>query len=175
MRNWVERVVVAHNLCPFAKRELDAGKVRFAVTDADDEEQLLLELADELQRLNREPDIETTLLIHPQVLQDFLDYNQFLAACDELLEQASLDGIYQIASFHPDYQFAGTEPGDAENYSNRSPYPMLHILREDSVARAVANHPDVEGIPERNIALLRELGSEQLRATLQGCFEDKSA
>lgn len=171
MRRWVERVVVAHNLCPFARRELAAGTVRFVVTDAADEEQLLLALADELDLLNRDPDIETTLLIHPRVLQDFLDYNQFLAACEELLEQLSLDGVYQIASFHPDYQFADTEPEDAENYSNRSPYPMLHILREDSVARAVAGHPDVEGIPDRNIALLKKLGSEHLSDILRSCFD----
>jgi hypothetical protein len=171
VRRWVERIVVAHNLCPFASRELDAGTVRFVVAVAEDEAQLLLALADELERLNRDPDIETTLLIHPQVLQDFLDFNQFLAACDKLLEQLSLDGVYQIASFHPDYQFAGTQPQDAENYSNRSPYPMLHILREDSVARAVAGHPDVEGIPDRNIALLKELGSERLGEILRGCLE----
>lgn len=172
VRRWVERVVVAHNLCPFARRELDADTVRFVVTDAGDEEHLLLALADELERLNREPGIETTLLIHPQVLQDFLDYNQFLAACDALLQQLALDGVYQIASFHPGYQFAGTDPQDAENYSNRSPYPMLHILREDSVARAVAAHPDAEGIPDRNIALLNKVGSEQLGKLLCSCFGD---
>lgn len=175
VRRWVERVVVAHNLCPFARRELEAGSIRFVVTDATDEEQLLLALADELERLNRQPDIETTLLIHPQVLRDFLDFNQFLVACDALLRQVSLEGVYQIASFHPDYQFAGTGPGDAENYSNRAPYPMLHILREDSVAAAVAGHPDAEGIPDRNIAELNRLGSEHLGKLLRGCFEDGPA
>ena len=171
VQRWVARVVVAHNLCPFARRELEAGTVRFCVTGATDEEQLLLVLADELECLNLDPDIETTLLIHPQVLRDFLDFNQFLAACDQLLSQLSLEGVYQIASFHPDYQFAGTRPEDAENYSNRSPYPMLHILREDSVARAVAGHPDVEGIPERNIAVLNQIGRERLQAIWQDCFE----
>ncbi len=165
-RQWVERLVVAHNLCPFAKRELVAGSVRFCVTNAQDEAQLLLALSDELERLNREPDIETTLLIHPRILRDFLDFNQFLEACDQLLVQTSLDGVYQIASFHPEYQFAGTQPQDAENYSNRSPYPMLHILREDSVARAVASHPDAEGIPDRNIAVLNQLGSKYLKKLL---------
>jgi len=172
VQRWVERVVVAHNLCPFARRELESGAVRFCVTDTEDEAQLLLVLADELERLNREPAIATTLLIHPRVLQDFLDFNQFLGACDELLIQASLDGVYQIASFHPDYQFAGTQAEDAENYSNRAPYPMLHILREDSVARAAAGHPDVEGIPDRNIALLNQLGREHLQEVWQGCFEE---
>ncbi len=171
-RRWVERLVVGHNLCPFARRELDADRVRFWVTDADDEEQLLLALGDELAHLHRQPDIETTLLIHPRVLEDFLDYNQFLAACDELLLQLTLDGVFQIASFHPHYQFAGTGPEDAENYSNRSPYPMLHLLREDSVAKAVASHPDVEAIPERNIALLEKLGSERLARSLEQCLEE---
>ncbi len=171
-RRWVERLVVGHNLCPFARRELEGERVRFTVTAAEDEEGLLMALAEELELLRRFPDIETTLLIHPQVLQDFLDYNQFLAACEALLLESGLEGVFQVASFHPDYQFAGTTADDAENYSNRSPYPMLHILREDSVARAVAGHPDVEGIPNRNIALLNELGAEQLRATLRDCLTD---
>ncbi|MEE4191138.1 MAG: DUF1415 domain-containing protein [Halieaceae bacterium] len=169
-RRWVARVVVGHNLCPFARRELEADSVRFAVSDAKDEEGLLLALVEELELLRRLPTIETTLLIHPQVLQDFFDYNQFLGACEALLLESGLEGVFQVASFHPDYQFAGTRPEDAENYSNRSPYPMLHILREDSVARAVAGHPDVEGIPERNIAMLEKLGAERLRATLQDCI-----
>ncbi|MDJ0879737.1 MAG: DUF1415 domain-containing protein [Halieaceae bacterium] len=171
VRHWVEHLVVVYNLCPFAWREMEAGTVRFHVTGAEGEEQLLMALVDELELLQSDPSIETTLLIHPHVLRDFLEYNQFLGACEELLLQLGLEGIFQIASFHPDYRFAGTGPGDAENYSNRSPYPMLHILREDSVARAVAGHPDVEGIPERNIALLKELGAEKLQEILQGCLQ----
>lgn len=170
-RRWVESLVIGLNLCPFARRELEAGSVRFSMTDANDVEQLLNALADELALLRREPDIETTLLIHPRVLQDFLDYNQFLVACDELLLQSGLEGVLQIASFHPDYQFAGTQPSDAENYSNRSPYPMLHILREGSVERAVAAHPDAAGIPDRNIALLNELGSDRLQQILRASRE----
>jgi hypothetical protein len=165
-------VVVGYNLCPFARRELEAGKVCFAVSEARDEEQLLLALAAELEHLNADPDIETTLLIHPYVLTDFMDFNQFLATCDALLGQLALTGIYQIASFHPDYRFAGTQPQDAENYSNRAPYPMLHVLREDSVARAVDGHPNAEGIPDRNIALLNRLGSEHLGQVLLDCFEE---
>jgi hypothetical protein len=171
VRRWVERLVIAHNLCPFARRELEGGSVRFRVTDAQDEEQLMMALVDELERLRREPDIETTLLIHPGVLQDFVDFNQFLAACDELLVLASLDDVFQIASFHPDYQFTGTSPEDAENFSNRSPYPILHILREDSVSRAVAAHPDAAGIPDCNIALLKELGSDRLQQIWRECFD----
>lgn len=172
-RAWVENPVISLNLCPFAKRELVRNRVRFAVTDASTETQLLLALDAELKRLDREPDVETTLLIHPEALGDFDDYNQLLDLADALLVQAGWEGVYQIASFHPDYQFAGTEPEDAENYTNRSPYPMLHLLREASLANAVDRHPDVGGIPERNIALLQGLGTEAMAARLQACLDSQ--
>ncbi len=168
-RKWVESMVVAMNLCPFAGRELINDRVRFSVTDAASEAQLLTVLETELELLGADPSIETTLLIHPGVLQDFYDYNQFLDYADGLLVQMKLEGICQIASFHPDYQFGGTAPDDAENYSNRSPYPMLHLLREDSLGRAIAQYPDVEAIPERNIELLKQLGRQRLEAMLQAC------
>jgi hypothetical protein len=117
----VETLVVGLNLCPFAKRELVQNRVRFAVTDAVTEEQLLLDLQAELELLNSGEVVETTLLIHPKVLQDFYNYNQFLSHADSLLMEMGLVGVYQIASFHPDYQFGGTEPDDVENYTNRSP------------------------------------------------------
>lgn len=154
------------NLCPFAKRELVKERVRFAITAATTEAQLLAALRSELERLQGDASIETTLLIHPQVLQDFYDYNQFLEVADTLLADLQLDGVFQIASFHPDYQFAGTTPDDAENYTNRTPYPLLHLLREDSLERAIASYPDVDDIPERNIALMRDLGSDALRQLL---------
>jgi hypothetical protein len=169
VRLWVQRLVVDLNLCPFAKRELVKNRVRFMVSDARSEEQLLAALQAELERLERDAAIETTLLIHPHVLQHFYDYNQFLDVADQLLVQMQLDGVYQIASFHPQYQFAGTMPDDAENYSNRSPYPLLHLLREDSLERAIASYPDVEQIPERNIALMNRLGSDKLKALLDSC------
>ena len=162
VRRWVETFVVELNLCPFAKKELLANKVRFYVTPADNEEALLLALQAELDRLDQEPEIETTVLILPHLLHDFLDYNQFLDLADALIDQMGLDGVYQIASFHPDYQYAGTQPADAENYINRSPYPLLHILREDSVGKAIASYPDVAQIPVRNIALMNEMGIEKL-------------
>jgi len=130
MRRWVEDLVVGLNLCPFAGRELVRNRVRFVVTEATTEEQLLAALETELALLNNDPAVETTLLIHPDVLQDFFDYNQFLDTADQLLVHTELEGVYQVASFHPDYQFAGTAAYDAENFTNRSPYPMLHILRE---------------------------------------------
>jgi hypothetical protein len=164
--------VVGLNLCPFAKRELVNDRVRFAVTDSTTEEQLLAALQAELELLNNDANIETTLLIHAYVLQDFYDYNQFLNVADELLLQMNLDGVYQVASFHPHYQFGGTAPDDAENYTNRSPYPMLHLIREESLERAIAGYPDVDQVPERNIALMNRLGQEKLQALLQACFAD---
>lgn len=162
--------MVGLNLCPFAKTELINSRIRFTVTDATTEEQLLVALQAELELLNNDETIETTLLIHPKVLADFDDYNQFLNYADGLLEQMNLEGIYQIASFHPDYQFGGTHAGDAENYTNKSPYPMLHLLREASLERAIASYPNPGKIPERNIALMEEMGAEKLKVLLQTCF-----
>ena len=159
------------NLCPFAKRELVKNRVRFAVTQATTEEQLLTALQTELELLSRETSIETTLLIHPNVLHDFYDYNQFLSYAEELLVEMKLEGVYQIASFHPDYRFAGTEPADAENYTNRSPYPLLHLIREESLERAIAAYPDVDTIPLRNTELMNTLGEDKLQQLLQACFD----
>ena len=170
-RRWVEQLVVAFNLCPFAKRELVKERVRFVVSKAIDEATLLDELAHELALLNVDSSVETTLLIHPQVLQDFYQYNDFLEAADELLVDMGLEGVYQVASFHPDYQFGGTEPDDAENYTNRSPYPMLHLLREDSLSEAIDNYPEVDLIPERNIDCMNGQGVEKLRVLLQSCLK----
>lgn len=172
VRCWVETLVVGLNLCPFAKRELVKNRVRFAVSEAVTEAQLLGDLQAELELLNRDDGVETTLLIHPRVLQDFYDYNQFLNDADDLLVQLELDGVYQIASFHPDYQFGGTGPEDVENYTNRSPYPILHLIREESLERAIASYPDVERIPEHNIELLQSLGREKLQALLRRCLDD---
>jgi hypothetical protein len=170
VRHWVESVVVDLNLCPFAKRELVKNRIRFAVTQATTEVLLLKALQAELELLSSDPSIETTLLIHPDVLQDFYHYNQFLNDVDDLLAQLNFSGIYQVASFHPDYQFAGTAPADGENYTNRSPYPMLHLIREESLERAIAGYPDVDGIPARNKELMNSLGADKLRALLKACF-----
>ena len=156
---WINDFVVAHNLCPFAAKELRANRVRFAETPANDAESLLQALADELALLQADPHIETTVLVHPEVLADFQDYNDFLDLADALVADLDLEGTFQVASFHPDYCFANTHPDAPENRSNRSPLPLLHLLRESSVARAIATHPDIEAIPERNIELLRSLYS----------------
>ena len=141
-----------------------------AITQASTEEALLQALAQELDALLSDDKRETTLLVHPHVLSDFIDYNDFLAVADELLQSSALDGVVQIASFHPDYRFSGTQSHDPENFSNRSPYPMLHLLREDSVSRAVDEHPDVEQIAVKNAEVLERLGAEVLQARRLGCF-----
>jgi hypothetical protein len=163
VRSWVEDFVVAEQLCPFARQPLASGKIRFAVSAAESEAALIAALAEELQRLLQTAEIETTLLIHPCVLNDFPTYNQFLDDVDELLRRLDLEGVVQVASFHPDYQFAGTNADDAENYSNRSPYPLLHLLREESIEVAVEAHPDIDAVPERNIQHLSQIGADELQ------------
>lgn len=166
-RHWVETVVVGLNLCPFAARELRSGGLHIRVSAATTGEQLLMDLQEALHATEIDQSVETTLLVHPRVLQDFQDYNQFLDHADALLGEMGLEGVYQIASFHPAYQFADTAPGDARNYSNRSPYPMLHLLAEASVQRAIDTYPDCEGIPRRNQQVLEGLGTEALQALIK--------
>ncbi len=175
VRQWVETLVVGMNLCPFAEREMVKNRVRFATTASITEEQLLMALQAELELLNTDPSVETTLLIHSGVLQDFCDYNRFLSYADSLLVEMGLEGVYQIASFHPDYQFDGTKPDDVENYTNRSPYPMLHLIREASVERAIGNYSDVDKIPARNTELMNTVGEDKLKELLQACFRDNGA
>jgi hypothetical protein len=168
---WVETFIVELNLCPFAKREIVKNRVRYVATDADTEEQLLVALETELEFLSESTSTETTLLIHANVLNDFYDYNQFLDIADGLLQEMNLVGVFQLASFHPQYQFGGTEINDAENYTNRSPYPILHLLREDSLEQAIAEHTDVDQIPVRNIKLMKELGEDRLKLMINHCLE----
>ena len=160
VRRWLERAVIGLNLCPFAKAVYVKDQVRIVVSDASTERALLEQLGEELALLRDTPaeQVDTTLLVHPQVLGDFLDYNDFLDDADALIEAMDLDGVLQVASFHPQYQFAGSEPDDADNLTNRAPYPILHLLREASIDRAVAAYPDPDAIIERNIATVRELG-----------------
>ena len=167
-RVWLERAVIGLNLCPFAKAVHVKGQIRWVLSDAREPEALLAELVAELQHLAAaDPEaIDTTLLVHPQVLQDFGDYNDFLGIADAALAELGLEGTLQIASFHPDYRFAGTRASDAGNLTNRSPHPTLHLLREDSIARAVAAYPEPEAIYERNIAALKRLGAKGFRKLL---------
>jgi uncharacterized protein len=161
-RRWLERAVIGLNLCPFAKAVVARDQVRIVESDADTPDALLEALGVELALLRDAPAdvIDTTLIVHPRVLQEFLDYNDFLDSADALVAELGLEGVLQVASFHPDYQFAGTAPDDIGNATNRSPWPTLHLLREDSVARAVAAFPDPDAIVERNIATLQALGAE---------------
>ena len=165
-RRWLERAVIGLNLCPFAKAVHAKDQVRYVLSDAREPRDLLEQLGEELLRLRDTPagEIDTTLLVHPLVLGDFLDYNDFLDDADALVGALGLDGVLQVASFHPDYRFAGADEDDITNCSNRSPYPMLHLLREDSVARAVAAYPDPDAIVERNQHTLRALGHAGWRA-----------
>lgn len=161
-RAWVDRAVIGLNLCPFAKAVQVKNQVRYVVTDATDTEALLAAFCEELHLLaDAVPEqVETTLLIHPQVLTDFLDYNDFLEIADAAVEELGYGGVLQVASFHPQYQFAGTSMDDVTNATNRSPYPTLHLLREDSIARAVAAFPEAEMIYETNMRTLEKLGSQ---------------
>lgn len=167
-RRWLEKAVIGLNLCPFAKAVYVKDQVRFVLSDASTPEALIEQLAEELLLLRDTPaeQIDTTLIIHPDVLTDFLDYNDFLDNADAAVEALDLSGILQVASFHPDYQFDGTHADDASNYTNRAPFPTLHLLREDSVERAVAAFPDPDVIVERNIATLDKLGAEGFKRLL---------
>ena len=165
---WVERVVIGLNLCPFAKAVQVKGLVRYVVSAATTNQLLLADLERELLALVERPasEIDTTLLIHPHVLADFGDYNDFLSEADALLETLQLVGVLQLASFHPDYCFADVAPTDQANHTNRSPYPMLHLLREDSMTRAVEAFPEPDTIYERNIETLRALPRAELARLL---------
>lgn len=161
-RTWLEHAVIGLNLCPFAKAVQAKGQVRYVVSEATEPEALLAQLLEELQRLvETDPaEVDTTLLIHPQVLVDFYDFNDFLGLAEDALADAGHEGVLQLASFHPEFQFAGTEADDVTNATNRAPYPTLHLLREASIDRAVAAFPDAEAIYEANIETMERLGPE---------------
>lgn len=161
---WLNRVVVGLNLCPFAKTPSTQKTVRFAVTPASSDDELLTDLQLELDRLQDTPaeQLETTLLIIPKMLARFEDYNDFLDKVDWLLEEMDWLGVFQVASFHPEYCFAGTQPEDAENLTNRSPYPIFHIIREHSLTKALESYPNPETIPAKNIALMQSLSTEEI-------------
>ncbi|MBL8270106.1 DUF1415 domain-containing protein [Steroidobacter sp.] len=161
-RIWLERAVIGQQLCPFAAGPHLTHRIRFCVSSQRSGAGLLDDLDRELQALQAADPLEceTTLLIHPQALTKFLDYNDFLEECDALVAELGLEGELQVASFHPQYQFAGTDEHDITNFTNRSPYPMLHLLREASVARAVASFPGIDEIGPKNMDTLRRLGHE---------------
>ena len=161
-RHWMLQAVIGLNLCPFAKAVHVKNQIRYVVSEATTPEELAHDLIEELQFLNQaDPqEVDTTLLIHPQTLNDFLDYNDFLDVADAAVTELDLEGILQVASFHPQFQFEDTEPDDIENYTNRSPYPTLHQLREDSIEKAVQAFPEASDIFEANIETLEKLGHD---------------
>ena len=165
---WVGRFVVALNLCPFAKHPLDQGRVRFVEYAGKDLAQLSQTLLDEIEQLDGSEAIETTLLVVPQMLNDFEEYLDYLAGVEMLMDELGYTGTYQIAGFHPDYVFEGVAPFDPANHTNRSPFPMFHIIREASVAWAIESHPDIDAIPERNVELLREMGVKGIVELISG-------
>ncbi len=176
-RQWLERAVIGLNLCPFAKSVHVKGQVRIAVTSATGWADLLEVLEREMDDLLARPATErdTTLLVAPDALPDFYEFNGFLGEADRLLQRKDLAGVLQLASFHPDFQFAGSAPDDIANFTNRAPYPTLHLLREDSIARAVAAFPDASTIYDTNIATLQRLGPEGWQALLDAPPKEEGA
>jgi len=166
MREWIEKAVIGLNLCPFAKAVYVKNQVRYVVSHAPHLDGLLEDLDRELDFLAAadSDEIDTTLLIHPTLLPDFLDFNDFMQLAEAAVDEHELDGVIQIASFHPQFQFEGTEPDDMGNYTNRAPFPTLHLLREASIERAVAAFPEAETIYARNIETLERLGIEGWQA-----------
>ncbi len=173
-RAWVNRAVIGLNLCPFAKAVQIKNQIRYAVSAASDTEALLIALAEELHLLAKaDPtQVDTTLLIHPLAFTDFLDFNDFLELADATVEELGYAGVLQVASFHPRYQFADTTPDDITNATNRAPYPTLHLLREDSIDRAVEAFPEAETIFETNIRTLKKLGTGGWERLQAQCKED---
>ncbi|ARU29635.1 DUF1415 domain-containing protein [Cellvibrio sp. PSBB006] len=171
---WLNDVVIGLNLCPFSGKPTRENRVRFFTSEATDEESLLQDLQHELELLDTRPvaELETTLIIVPDLLPDFFDYTQFLQWANQLLKRMNWQGVYQIASFHPDYCFAGAEPDDAENLTNRAPYPILHIIREASLTKALEYFPDVEAIPDSNRECVTSLSDAERRQLFPYLFHD---
>ena len=169
--NWLTNVIIAHSICPFAKREHENNRIHYEIIESKELQEQLEQLILQCEALDNDSSRETSLLIFPQALSDFEDYLDLVEIGTELMVKQGYEGVYQLASFHPQYRFADSPIDDASNYTNRSPYPMLHILREASIEKALLNYPDPENIPERNIKLTRELGLEQMKKLLFECYK----
>lgn len=169
VRRWLEKAVIGLNLCPFAKSVYVKDQVRIAICHAQDKHTLTAQLYEELQLLASTPaqQTDTTLLVVPSMFEQFSDFNDYLDIAEAVLDELELVGEIQLASFHPAYQFADTEPGDLSNYTNRAPYPILHLLREDSLDKAAEQYPDASVIFQRNIDVVRALGHEGWHRLLQ--------
>ncbi len=167
---WLKNVIIDLQICPFAKRESDRGSIYYGIDTDKKLEQSLSNLILECERLDETPEIETTLLIYVNAFANFDDFLDLLNIAEALLVDQGYEGTYQLASFHPDYCFEGSMQDDPANYTNRSPYPMIHILRESSIERALTHYPDPENIPQRNIELTRKLGLQRMRTLLAACY-----
>lgn len=174
-QQWLTSYVIAYNICPFARRVHETHAIHYRVCEQADLEQALQSLMEECFELEANPEIATSLVIYPLGFDDFEDYLDLLEIAERLLSDRGYDGIFQLASFHPNYCFDDSEQQDPANYTNRSPYPMLHVIREDSLSQALASYPEPEKIPERNIQLNRELGLEVLRRLLADCHSQANA
>jgi hypothetical protein len=174
-KKWVTDVVIACNFCPFAAREVKRNSIAYEVLENADAKSALQAVAQAFVLLENEPDIETFLLILPHQFTLFNEYLDLVELAEALLEKEDYEGVYQIASFHPEYMFAGTNESDPSNFTNRSPYPMLHFLREDSVSAAVDSHPDISEVPENNIAFTQEKGLVYMSQLLASCLQDFNA
>ncbi|WP_432697074.1 DUF1415 domain-containing protein [Marinobacterium sp. YM272] len=165
-RQWVEAMVVGLNLCPFAAPVVKAGTIRYQVSDAANEDELLRDFLQQLSELVATPatELSTTLVITPWLLSDFDEFLDLVADAEALLERAGVEDLFQIASFHPGYLFDGVDESDISHWTNRAPYPTLHLIRQDEMSRVLASYGDADQIPERNIARLREIGRERLIA-----------
>lgn len=166
-KNWVEEIVIGLNLCPFAAQPFQNNSIEYTVITGDSTEQHLQQLADNFSLLDNNPDIETSLLIYPDDYQNFDDYLDWLDYANYLLDDLNYSGHYQIASFHPDYRFAGSTKSDASNFTNRSPWPMLHLIRERSLETALASYPDIEQVPKNNIKKLQKIGYAAMQKKLK--------
>ena len=167
VKYWIDKVIIGLNFCPFAKKEIERDSVRYAITPSTHANDALGNLLEELALLDSQLEIQTTLLIFPQGFNDFEKYLDMLELANSLINQGGYGGIYQLASFHPDYCFDGEDEDDPANYTNRSPYPILHILRESSIEMVLKRYPQPENIPENNIAKARELGADFLQGLLK--------
>lgn len=170
-KKWITDVVIGCNFCPFASKEVRQNTVHYQVKNSEDLEECLQSFLSECIRLDENENIATCLLIFPRSFQNFDDYLHLVSLAENLLKKKKYEGIYQVASFHPLYLFAGSSIEDAANFTNRSPYPMLHLLREDSIGDALLKYPNPERIPENNLQFAREKGYEYLKKLREACLK----
>jgi len=173
-QNWVKTFIVALNVCPFAKREVERDSIRLSVVRSKKSDVALEELMAEIAWLDENPETETSLVVFPTMFSDFHDYLDFVFMTEDLMAEQGCEGVYQVATFHPDYCFDGVDQDDVSNYTNRSPYPMIHLLREASVEKAIEFYGDTSGIPDDNIALMKKMGQQKVENILQSCLKSEA-